>query len=515
MQGGEAYINISIVESVELSSPNCLPLSSLHTVVIQPLRSTMQLARNGVRHVSSRARWICNERLGHRRRYSYYPPPEPFSSLQAGPSSFAARAPPQRIRPDTNTSSSASHLSTFGATPSLLSTFLAIPPTSLTLSSLLHLGGSPGVPPMEAQLLHSARFTARELPIRLARRVDQYRSLPFIVGSNPYIAKIAKLYASSFDSLASLGEIRTLEDNEQFAARLEEMVQVHAENIPTLARGFLECKKYMTSSAISTFLNGAIHSRIGIRLIAEQHMALSHAFATGKTATPHSVGIIDTRVNAYDLIKQDSEFVDELCESTLGEKPDINIEGDREATFVGIASHLSYCIKELLKNSYRATVERHLAAVKRGERKAIPAIFVSIAKSKVHLSIRIRDQGGGIAPKNLPHIFNYTFTTVSSEQENDGMSAQADDQAMGPYGMQSVPAAGDTHNDALGALTTGGAGSAVGLGSPLGTLAGLGYGLPMSRIYAEHGRGSLDIVSLYGHGCDTFIKVRANPLESP
>lgn len=449
------------------------------------------------------------------RFYSYYPPPEPFSTSGSVSKSLPIAKPSHSSTGESV--GNVSHLSTFGASPALLSTYLATPPTSLTLSSLLHLGGSPGIPPSEPQLLHSARFTARELPIRLARRVDQYRSLPFIVGSNPYIAKIAKLYASSFDSLASLGAIKTLEDNERFVARLEQMVQSHAENVPTLARGFLECKKYMPSAAISTFLDGAIHSRIGIRLIAEQHLALSHAYATDKTATPHSVGIIDTQVNAYDLIKQDSEFVEELCESTLGESPEIRIEGDRKATFVGVASHLSYCLKELLKNSYRATVERHLSAMRRSE---IPPITVSIAKSSQFLSIRIRDQGGGISPKNLPQIFNYTFTTVPNEGENPSNGDGDDGSITGPYAMQNMPGGmgggggmGSSHNDALGALTTGGTGTTVGLGSPLGTLAGLGYGLPMSRIYAEHGRGSLDIVSLFGHGCDTFIKVRANPLE--
>lgn len=210
-------------------------------------------------------------------------------------------------------------------------------------------GGSPGVPPKENQLLHSARFTAKELPIRLARRVDQYRSLPFIVGSNPYISKIAKLYASSFDSLASLPEIKTLEDNQKFVERLDEMVTLHSENIPTLARGFLECKKYMSSSSISSFLDGAIHSRIGIRLIAEQHLALSDSHKTNKTAFPSSVGIIDTKVNAYRLIRNCADFVGELCESTLGVKPDLRIEGDREATFVGVASHL-VSVKGVLKS---------------------------------------------------------------------------------------------------------------------------------------------------------------------
>lgn len=272
-----------------------------------------------------------------RRHYSFYPPPEPFHSPRVRPpptSSSAGVSKSSRGPPPI------SSLSTFGATPGLLSHYLAIPPTQLTLSSLLGLGGSPGVPPRESQLLHSARFTAKELPVRLARRVDQYRSLPFIVGSNPYISKIAKLYASSFDSLASLSEIKTLQDNARFAEKLDEMVSLHSENIPTLARGFLECKRYMSSSAISAFLDGAIHSRIGIRLIGEQHLALSHAHSTGKAANPASVGIIDTKVNAYQLIRNCADFVGELCESTLGVKPELRIEGDREATFVGVASHL-------------------------------------------------------------------------------------------------------------------------------------------------------------------------------
>jgi hypothetical protein len=32
-------------------------------------------------------------------------------------------------------------------------------------------------------------------------------------------------------------------------------------------------------------------------------------------------------------------------------------------------------------------------------------------------------------------------------------------------------------------------------------------------IYAQHGRGSLDIVSIWPHGCDSFLAIRANPLD--
>lgn len=86
-------------------------------------------------------------------------------------------------------------------------------------------------------ILQSASFTRRELPIRLARRVGAFRNLPFIVGSNPYVQKIARLYADSFQTLARFGEITDEESNTRYTDVLEQLVSDHAQNVPTLARG--------------------------------------------------------------------------------------------------------------------------------------------------------------------------------------------------------------------------------------------------------------------------------------
>ena len=40
-----------------------------------------------------------------------------------------------------------------------------------------------------------------------------------------------------------------------------------------------------------------------------------------------------------------------------------------------------------------------------------------------------------------------------------------------------------------------------------GRIAGLGYGLPLSRLYVEYFGGRLDLVSLPGHGTDVFVRV--------
>ncbi|SPO37630.1 related to branched-chain alpha-ketoacid dehydrogenase kinase, mitochondrial precursor [Pseudozyma flocculosa] len=477
---------------------------------------------------------------------SYFPPPEPFL-----PPSSSADAEPLYPPP--------SSFSTFGASPDLLSRYLNLSPAPLTLRQLMAQGGKPGQPPTPQQLLASAQHTQRELPIRLARRVGGFRALPFIVGSNPFISKIARLYAGSFETIAKFGPIQTQEDNVKFTAVLEDLVSAHAQNIPTLARGesprarlepaaadqarltrppfrlatsatpagFQESKRYMDARQISSFLDGAIHSRVAIRMIAEQHLALSatsqgmehirpalsnnlhqldpdlpspsspedlsaHAYGS-----PTAIGIIETQLSPARMTRMCADFVRDLCEATLGSAPELQLEGDLEATYTGVPVHLEYVMTELLKNSYRATTEAHLRSKSPGE---MPPVIVTIAQSASHISLRIRDQGGGISPSNLPHIFSYAFTTAGSSDGSRSEEDEAEETGGGPYAMQAV---GGTGGDALAEM------GKMGLASGLGTLAGLGYGLPMAKIYCEYwkNQSSLDLVSLYGHGCDTFVKL--------
>jgi len=41
-------------------------------------------------------------------------------------------------------------------------------------------------------------------------------------------------------------------------------------------------------------------------------------------------------------------------------------------------------------------------------------------------------------------------------------------------------------------------------------MAGLGFGLPLARLYARHFGGDLDIVSVYGHGADVYLRLDKN-----
>jgi len=94
----------------------------------------------------------------------------------------------------------------------------------------------------------------------------------------------------------------------------------------------------MSPTQVSNFLDGAIRSRISVRLIAEQHIALSHALLTGDHGTTESGvlvhnGVLDPKCSPASMVRMCGAFVSELCEATLGASPSITIDGCPEATF--------------------------------------------------------------------------------------------------------------------------------------------------------------------------------------
>ncbi|KIY65732.1 atypical/PDHK/BCKDK protein kinase [Cylindrobasidium torrendii FP15055 ss-10] len=369
------------------------------------------------------------------------------------------------------------------------------PVRPLNLRQLL----SYGQPVTESSILESAAFVLHEIPRRLATRVRRLEGLPFIVGTNPFISNMLLAYRDSFQFLATYKPPTSLEENNTFAMELESLVENHANDIPTLAKGFKESSRYMSPEMASEFLDGAIRNRVSVRLIAEQHVALSRALGTPKA---DSIGIVDRRCSPRSMIDMCGSFVSQLSQATLGASPQVEIDGVTDATFPYVPVHLEYILTELLKNSFRASVEHH-------DGKAdIPPVVVTISPPVPHshgpkfLSLRIRDQGGGIAISNIPNIFSYAFTTA-------GYSADEDDGGGGPYAAQYVGGSA-----AIGSEGSGDSGNLFGeitsrgLQTGIGTIAGLGYGLPMSRLYTKYFGGDLQLKTLEGWGTDAYVKLR-------
>ncbi|KAL8277233.1 hypothetical protein RQP46_010406 [Phenoliferia psychrophenolica] len=345
--------------------------------------------------------------------------------------------------------------------------------------------------------------------------VTAHVSLPFLPATNPSLASIHQLYASAFTAMSVLPEIKTLEDNDRLCEAMAHMVEEHRDNIPVLAKGFQETRRYLPDSTITSFLNRAIRNRITLRLLAEQHLSLSTASLP--SLRPHLSSSSPTThlsLSPRDLIDTCAGYVSELCEATYGVAPKYRIEGNGATARVGgIGVHLEYVMTELLKNAFRATVECHTPKQEEQDPDVFrfddlpsahlssddfPEIVITIAVSPGVLSIRIRDRGGGIKPENLPNVFSYAFTTVPPLADPD----------MDPDSPGSDLYGGSSGAGYYGGVGGGPGGGETSLKTGMGTLAGLGFGLPLSRIYASYFGGSLDLVSMVGWGTDTYTVLR-------
>ncbi|KAF9113386.1 hypothetical protein BGX27_001662 [Mortierella sp. AM989] len=395
--------------------------------------------------------------------------------------------------------------------------------------------------------LDVARYARKELPVRLARLIKSTQKLPFIVGTNPYIKQVYKLYYDSFRTVtASPKEIKDKEDLDRFAALLQGLVSSHADVIPSLSHGFLECQKYMQKDDIKKFLDSVIRSRIGIRLIAEQVISLreqrvdsdvdgdndkKQSKSSAISKPKDVVGVVHTELKPAELVRTCASFVQELCDINYGSSPEVVINGQTDTTFTYVPVHLEYILCELLKNAVRATVEHsqkigrsaldanHLSTKKnhlssaaasadqRGNSVVImnqdddqdltkqpnefghPPVEVTIAQGDREVTIRIRDHGGGISREHFDSVFDYSFTTVKNENDESADAGAGDS----PYGVDSI-------FKGVSRLAM-----QAGLGGPI---AGLGFGLPLTRIYAQYFGGDMQLVSLQGYGCDVFLKLK-------
>jgi len=330
------------------------------------------------------------------------------------------------------------------------------------------------------------------------------------VVSNPHIARIYNIYIHSLSTLLPYQEkfITSLADEIQFTEVMADLVQTHSNTIPILARGFLECRKYISPAEVTAFLDEHLRARIGTRLIAEQHIALhlsskphcgteSDRQLQEDTSSTH-VGVIDTALRPADIIRHCESTVGEICELKYGVRPKVVINGQPDTRIAHVPTHLEYIATELLKNAFRATIESGqerepieitIAAspecLKRESQsthfgtESTDTVHYSASPSVSALTIRIRDRGGGIAPTTLPHIWAYSFTTFSEDD---------------------LPSSGNGTTDALNTISS--------FPGSANSLAGLGYGLPLGRAYAEYFGGSLNVQSLNGWGTDVYLSLR-------
>ncbi|MCD9560111.1 [Datura stramonium] len=311
-------------------------------------------------------------------------------------------------------------------------------------------------------LLVSAQFLHKELRIRIARRVIELENLPYGLSSKPAVLKVRDWYLDSFRDLRSYPEIKDKNDELEFT-QMVKMIKVRHNNVvPVMALGIQQLKKdrpkfdYEDLSEIHQFLDRFYMSRIGIRMLIGQHVALHDP-----NPLPNCVGYIHTKMSPLEVARIASEDARGICLREYGSAPDVNIYGDPDFTFPYVPTHLHMMVFELVKNSVRAVQERFMDSDK-----VAPPIRIIVADGLEDVTIKVSDEGGGIPRSGLPKIFTYLYST-----------------ARNPL---------DEHFTTTDAATA-------------STMAGYGYGIPISRLYARYFGGDLQIISMEGYGTDAYL----------
>jgi pyruvate dehydrogenase kinase 2/3/4 len=245
--------------------------------------------------------------------------------------------------------------------------------------------------------------------------------------------------------------------NQRFAQTLHKIKRRHDSVVTTMAQGILEYKRrrqrMQIDDTIQSFLDRFYMSRIGIRMLIGQHIALTDQ---SHHRDPTYVGVICTKTNVQDLAQEAIENARFVCEDHYGlfEAPRIQLVCNPDLNFMYVPGHLSHMLFETLKNSLRAVVETHGM-----DKQEFPVTKVIVAEGKEDITIKVTDEGGGIPRSAIPLVWTYMYTTVDRTPNLDPDFDKSDFKA---------------------------------------PMAGFGYGLPISRLYARYFGGDLKLISMEG-----------------
>lgn len=311
-------------------------------------------------------------------------------------------------------------------------------------------------------------FLRNEIPVRLANIMQEIHLLPDNLLRMPSVSLVRSWYVQSFDEVL---EFESANPNEngiltKFCEALVKIRNRHMNVVQTMAQGVIELKDshgvdQQTENSIQYFLDRFYMSRISIRMLINQHTLL---FGSDLNGHPRHIGCIDPNCNAVSVVKDAFENAQFLCDQYYLASPNITIEEHNvmeknlPIQFVYVPSHLYHMLFELFKNSLRAVVEHHGTACS-----DYPPIKVLLVKGKEDLTIKVSDRGGGIPRSQSDLLFQYMYSTAPRPEPH-------------------------AHN---------------------APLAGYGYGLPLSRLYARYFQGELTVTSCEGYGSDALIYLKA------
>ncbi|KAK7792147.1 hypothetical protein R5R35_000414 [Gryllus longicercus] len=364
---------------------------------------------------------------------------------------------------------------TFSNIAKMLDFYSQFNPSPLSIKQFIDFG-------LRACERQSFLFLRKELPVRLANIMKEIALLPEHLLRMPSVRTVNDWYVRSFREILEFetadGSPETLS---RFCQALVKIRNRHSDVVQTMAQGVLELKQSETEVAAATehsvqyFLDRFYMSRISIRMLINQHTLLFGGALEGPASGRH-VGCIDPQCDLAAVIGDAYENARFLCDQYYLTSPELRVrqhnadgcalrarcaelEPDAPIRIVYVPSHLYHMLFELFKNAMRAVVEHY------GEASALPPIEVTVVRGREDICVKMSDRGGGIPRSQTDQLFNYMYSTAPQPPKSE-----------------------DSHTVPL---------------------AGYGYGLPISRLYARYFHGDLNLLSCDGYGTDTIIYMKA------
>jgi len=315
----------------------------------------------------------------------------------------------------------------------------------------------------------SFNFLFKEMTIRLAHTITDMWKIPPELLEMDDSQFVIQQYTLSFAELLEFQGIDPVNDHqlEEFANFLITFEARHEDTVAKMAGACMDLATQRgmmlsdvtcpLSMSVKYYLDRLYTSMISLDMITRHLAICGH-----QRVLPNQSGIINPETKLTSVLVDCYDEATIECENNFMVAPKLIIQNynatdpdhdvDEPVSGIHIPFHLHTIFYEVLKNSMRATVEHHWH-----DKDNLPPITAIVCQSNDDFSIKISDQGGGVARHHVEKMFFYLYTT--NKKSVSGKS--------------------------------------------------LGSGLPIAQLYARYFHGDLRIASYEGYGTDVYIYIRA------
>nr|XP_034350818.1 pyruvate dehydrogenase (acetyl-transferring) kinase isozyme 1, mitochondrial isoform X2 [Arvicanthis niloticus] len=300
----------------------------------------------------------------------------------------------------------------------------------------------------------SFMFLRQELPVRLANIMKEISLLPDNLLRTPSVQLVQSWYIQSLQELLDFKD-KSAEDAKTIYEFTDTVIRIrnrHNDVIPTMAQGVTEYKESFGVDPVTSQNVQYFLDRFYMSRISIRMLLNQHSLLFGGKGSPSHRKHIGS-------INPNCDVVEVIKDG---------YENARRLCDLYYVNSPELELEELNAKSPGQTIQvvyvpSHLYHM------VFELFKVHVTLGEEDLTVKMSDRGGGVPLRKIDRLFNYMYSTAPRPRVETS---------------RAVP------------------------------LAGFGYGLPISRLYAQYFQGDLKLYSLEGYGTDAVIYIKALSTES-